>query len=398
MKSKFVFMLLGATLLSNAAKADSMSFELSTNGGANVSVQTSGELYNFSPEFLEAVKNCSAYQYDFTKENPKKQDVPFLGQVDLDVMVNIKGWAGDNCLFAMDYKMIGVQNIMYDCALSRQQVDEVYSAMLDRSGEMVEETYTTYDKWEVEGQAPVEQSQQNTIKGTRFDVWSAKIKQQFCVGTPSEPTKEEQEEASKKQMELSEDFKKALLACTPAKDSKIMMMSDMNAEIVGMNEDKCLVKYDNFDLYIPMAKMADITSWIDIMQLSEDKTIRKYNPQYKTEGAVLALVACQQGSSSGSSYSKMNNVERGFKGEHRDGKCTLSFIDKLVDADNVEDYSKICVVDDGIIADVLRPYETLIQEHYASYPNKYTHNKETRRADNEIFDLLVKSGACGAAM
>ena len=240
MKNKFWLMCLLTCLVSTIAQAETMSLHF---GGGEVSskVETSGKLYNFSPELLDAVKNCSAYQENFTKNPPKSVVIPFIGDVDLDVNVDVKGWAGDNCLFAVNYNLYGVQKITYDCALSRQQVSEVYEAMLDRSGEIVEETYTSYYEYGEEGKTLNRAHQQNTIKGTRFDVLSAKIMAQYCVDTAREPTKEEQEEARKKRTALSDDFRKALLVCSPAEDNIKMMMFDMEAEIIGMENNTCHV-------------------------------------------------------------------------------------------------------------------------------------------------------------
>ncbi|MBQ8436828.1 MAG: hypothetical protein IJX20_04175 [Alphaproteobacteria bacterium] len=396
--NKFLMICVWACLVSGTVKAETVSFHFG-GGEASVTTETSGELYNFSPELLEAVKNCSVYQENFTKNNPKNVEVPFVGKVDLDVNVDIKGWAGDNCLFAMDYKLLGVQNIVYDCALSRQQVDEVYNAMTDKSGEILEETYTSYYEYGEVGKPLNKAPQQTTIKGTRFDILAAKIMNQYCVSKHNEPTKEEQEEASKKQSALSEDFKKALLVCAPAKDSKNMMMINMEAEIIGMENDKCHVKYEDFDLYIPMLKMADITSWVDIMELCEDATISKYTPNYYTDGAMFALYDCMQGNSvSGSSSMRTNNVERGFNAKHEENKCILTFVNKVKAGDEVLDYSKICEVNVASIAVVLQPYETLIQNnkginedgHYSSHRS----DEQTRKADKEIFELLEKSGVC----
>ena len=396
--NKFWMMCLSTCLVSTVVKAESISFKMGV-GGATVTTETSGELYNFSAEFLEAVKNCSAYQYDFTKENPKKKEIPFMGAVNLDVNIDIKGWAADNCLFAIDYNMRGLMNVDYDCALSRQQVAEVYSAMTDKSGELVEETYTSYYEYGEEGKTLNKAPQQNIIKGTRFDVWAAKIMAQYCVAKHSEPTKEEQEVAMQEEMALSDDFKNALIACTPAKDSKSVMMMNMNAEIIGMENDKCHIKYDAFDLYIPMLKVAEIASWTDIMQLSEDTTISKYTPSYYTRGAMFALYDCMQGNSvSGGSSMTRNNVKRGFGAKHEENKCILTFENKLETGENVQDYSKICMVDDASIEVVLQPYGELIQAnkgineagHYSSHES----NEQTQKADEEIFELLEKSGVC----
>lgn len=396
--NKFWLLGLSTCLVSTLVKAETMSFHFG-GGEATSRVETDGKLYNFSSELLEAVKNCSAYQEDFTKNNPKKAEVPFMGSIDLGINIDIKGWAGDNCLFTVDYKLKGIQNMIYDCALSRQQVSEVYAAMTDKSGEIVEETYTSYYEYGEVGKSMNKASQQNTIKGTRFDVLSAKIMAQHCVVKNSEPTKEEQEAAMQEKMALSDDFRKALLTCSPVKDSKNIMMMNMSAEIIGMENDKCHVKYEAFDLYIPMLKMADITSWLDIMKLSEDTAISKYTPTYRTKGTMFALYDCMQGKSvSGGSTQTMNNTERGFRVKHEENKCILTFVNKVKAVDVVQDYSKICEVNDADIGAILQPYEALIQAnrgvneagHYSSHKS----NAQTQKADGEIFKLLEKSGVC----
>jgi len=271
--------------------------------------------------------------------------------------------------------------------------------MIDRSGEMVEEAYTSYYEYGEEGKPLNRAPQQNTIKGTRFDVWAAKIMAQYCVSKHNEPTEEQRKEVIKKQTALSENFKKALLTCTPTKDFQQVRMIDMEAEIIGMENDKCHVKYEGFDLYIPMLKMADITSWLDIMELCEDDTISKYTPKYYTDGAMFALYDCMQGNSvSGGSSMRTNNVERGFKAKREKNKCILTFLNKIKGEDNVQDYSKICEVNVASIAVILQPYETLIQNnkgvnedgHYSSHSS----DEQTRKADKEIFELLEKSGVC----
>lgn len=161
---------------------------------------------------------------------------------------------------------------------------------------------------------------------------------------------------------FSEAFQLSLKQCQPASEEKQLFFMTEKAEIIGITEKGCHIKYSDFDLYIPLEKLSSIKTMEDIKAFVSDKEISKYSPQFITLGLKDELIAClssstyHQGASETTSTGNIT-VKNQMSSEKKDNECVLTFANTLINNGETTEYKKICHIPLSKIAELLNEQE-----------------------------------------
>ncbi len=165
-------------------------------------------------------------------------------------------------------------------------------------------------------------------------------------------------QAQENMQALSEAFQTSLKQCQPASEEKQIFFMTEKAEIIGIAEKGCHIKYSDFDLYIPLEKLSSIKTMEDIKAFVGDKDISKYSPQFITLGLKDELIAClssnsyHQGASETTSSGNIS-IKNQMSSEKRDNECVLTFRNTLTNNGETTEYKKICRIPLNKIAELL---------------------------------------------
>ncbi len=146
---------------------------------------------------------------------------------------------------------------------------------------------------------------------------------------------------------LSEAFQASLNKCQPASEEKQFFFITEKAEIIGIENKGCHIKYADFDLYIPLEKLSTIKTFEDIKALAGDNTISQYTPKFSTLGLKDELMSClgsssyQQGASETTSMSGIS-ITNHMTSEKSGNECVLTFHNTLVSNNKKTEYKKVC--------------------------------------------------------
>ncbi len=330
-------------------------------GTESITTKTSEvKLYNFSPELINAAQTCTPYQEDFIKNNPDLgQGIPMLGNAKLSVNVNIIGYDEQGkCQFSVHQKISGLADTVYNCTISSSRQKDIVSAMQDRSTTPVTATFTTYSTIDYGDGRIAKQPMQQTMTDGKFNIVWAQTIAEDCQIKEQEPSKEEQKSLADNIQTLSEAFQTALKQCQPASEEKQIFFITEKAEIIGIEEKGCHVKYADFDLYIPLDKLSSIKTMEDIKTLIGDKAISQYTPQYITIGLKDELINClgaasyHQGASETTSTGNIT-VKNTMSSAKVDNECVLTFHNTLTFNGESTKYKKTCHIPLNKIAEFL---------------------------------------------
>ena len=157
---------------------------------------------------------------------------------------------------------------------------------------------------------------------------------------------------------LSAAFQTSLKQCQPASEEKQIFFMTEKAEIIGITDKGCHIKYSDFDLYIPLEKLSSIKNMEDIKAFVGDKEISKYSPQFITLGLKDELLACfssssyHQGASETTSSGNIT-IKNQMSSEKLDNECVLTFLNTLINNGETTEYKKICRIPLNKIAELL---------------------------------------------
>lgn len=325
--------------------------ETSVSIGSNTVTTKASEvkLYNFSPELLSAAQNCTPYQEDFIKNNPDLgQEIPMLGGAKMAINIDVKGYNDQKkCLFSVTHEIPGLFNTTYECAISPEKQKEIISAMQDRSTNLITETFTSYTEVNYgDGRSEKLPTQQTMTDGIFNIIWAKTIAED-CQAHTNTPSKEEQEKLADNMQKFSPEFLSALQQCQPQAEEKQFFFITEKIEIIGSENNACHLKYTDFDLYIPQAKIASIQSIEDIIALTKDKNISKYTPKYMNMGIKNELSNCLKATSYhlGASESHTRGeitIKKQISSEKLNNECILTFSNTLTNNNEKSEYKKTC--------------------------------------------------------
>ncbi|MBR1600626.1 MAG: hypothetical protein IJ677_03520 [Alphaproteobacteria bacterium] len=204
---------------------------------------------------------------------------------------------------------------------------------------------------------------------------------------------------------FSPTFMKNLIACTPDTENN----QENTVEIIGIKNNKCQIKYANFDLNVPTTLLGNIHSFEDIETLLKNKDISHYNYRvdYIYEGLVYALDACSKQKDYFGKQEELSDeyviINRSLSAEFVNGICVIN-LQNTQNIDGVEsDYGVTCSLSFKEVKK-LEPYFKDIIEKYGERRGFGTdghimvkpaeQNKKTHESDVALMYYMQKNGFC----
>ena len=180
-------------------------------------------------------------------------------------------------------------------------------------------------------------------------------------------------------------------------------------KIIGIQQQKCHLQYNSFDLYIPQDILPNIHGFDDMKTLLKNKDITQYNyqPKYLYKGLLFALNACRKGKSYSMPMEIYDHGEisetSGLFAEKNQKVCVITLYNAMtIDAD-ATDYSVICRISEDVLNNILTHYTDMIAQYgekrYFSAQGKVQvkreeHNSQTALVDKEILFYLQQKNHC----
>jgi len=389
--------------------------------GGNVASEA--KLYNFSPELLAAAENCSEYTEDFTANNPDLANQTDEAETTRQITVKINGWQNEQCSFDIEYVYRKGEEVLPKadrlvCNIVQDDLNELVAAMQDKSTEVYDETFyiPQYDE-NGEQTGSVEQP----ISGSHFDVSFAQVKALLCQKEEFEPVTEElpeedpeaqltPEEYAARYNLFSPEFMISLQNCTANKENKIIDRISHSIEVIGKENKRCHVKYDLFDLNIPLEIIPSIHGFDDIKTLLKNREITKYHhkPEYVFDGLVHAYNACRNKHSyyGTKEVKRMNDIviTRGMNAQYDGKACIINLTNDVTIEGGTTDYSTMCRLTDKTIEELWPIFEEVLTrygEEGEFGPNgrfrisrAAVENKETHDADLALMMYMQQEEYC----
>jgi len=194
------------------------------------------------------------------------------------------------------------------------------------------------------------------------------------------------------------EFMNSLLECKPAE----MQRDDLVMNIVGVTEDKCRIKYGNYELNVPTTLLANIHSFDDLEVLLKNKDIARYKylPKYVYSGLIYALEACSRQKDYYGTEERETLpdafIVRGLSAKYRDKICYIYLENELnLDLEGSEvDYGFTCRLEQGAV-DELMPYFTdILAANSEPEDINAERPKAVRDADIALMYYLQQNGYC----
>lgn len=331
-------------------------------------------LYNFSPELIDAAAMCAEYSEDFSQNNT---------QFTSPIFVNVIGIEGENCHFMIENHLKENEITKYDCLVDPQQMADIVNAMQNRSLDNVSSTYNKDGK-------------DISVTGTLFDVTIEKISNISCSKSIIEQDDEEEkkEEVFVANIDnFSTDFMNALYKCNSYIEEKEILGVYERIEIVGMKNDKCHLRYDDFDLFLPNGLLSNIQSFSDVQMLLKNKNISSYVPSYDYKGILFGVSQCTKDNPS-STIALQNNtkkevsIHKGMVFKYENDGCRIRLLNQVYVAGILDDYSINCFVEQKDLKLILEVYGELLLKNNEEYTD------EMKNADDELMYRLQQADLC----
>ena len=340
----------------------------------NMEQAQTNTLYNFSPELIDAAAMCAEYSEDFSTNNP---------QFEASININIINIEGDKCHFMISSYLQENKVSQYDCLVDPQQMADIVNAMKNRSTDDVSISYNIDGKEEI-------------ATGTLFDATLKKIYNEACVLTISdvEVKEEKKEEFFVANIDnFSPDFMNALYKCSLYVEEKEILGNSERIEIQGMKEDKCLLKYDDFNLLLPKELLSNIQSFSDVKLLLRNKNITSYIPNYDYKGILVGVSKCTKDNPA-STIALQNNtkndvdIHKGMIFNYENNGCRIKLLNQVYVAGVMDDYSITCFVEQKDLSLILEVYGELLLKNNDDYTN------DMKNADDELMYRLQQADLC----
>lgn len=401
---KKISLLLGLGMgISLPALAQNISVEVSDNTVSSTNNEIT--LYNFSNGLLNAARDCSSYSENFSANNPA---LSVFG-LKPEILIDIEGKDAEGfCLFSVRNKVTGLSETNIKCRIGSEQQQEILTAMLDRSTTPVTETFTSYITVE-DGEGNVQRlPSETTMTDSKFNVIWNKIRSNSCEEEVSEPTEEEVRELGENMDSLSETFAQNLKSCTPYTETKTLMFFSEEVTVAGKQEDKCLLRYGQFELLLPEDRLGAVSSFSDIRRLTQDVSIARFIPSYSEQRLMFDLYDClisRKGNAGGTTTETRGDIKitSALSSAFADTHCVLTFVNSIDNNGQNSVYNKICRIPLDAVFGFLAPYAEVIEKNKEQ---TITHedgkisfrgessNEETQAADADLAEKLKNSDLC----
>ncbi len=203
-------------------------------------------------------------------------------------------------------------------------------------------------------------------------------------------------------------FMNALRKCKSAQESNQFDNAASTIQIIERKDEKCHLRYAEFDLYVPFDVLPNIHGFDDLQTLLRNPEIAHYNfqPQYIYNGLLYALNSCAQKRDylGIEKKEKRDNkqIKQGLEAEFANDVCTVYLISEL-EVENVrQDYTVTCRIDTATIANLLNYYRELLDKYGEKRfmaqgkmrVRSEVENEQTRQADDELMFFMQQKGLC----
>ncbi len=207
------------------------------------------------------------------------------------------------------------------------------------------------------------------------------------------------EEEVEIQVEVFEpEFMDSLLVCRQDNQTK----DGITLEIIGMQNEKCLIKYGNYYLNVPTSLLANIHSFDDLEILLRNKDIAdyKYFPKYVYNGLIYALNACanQQEYLGLKEHENLADAvaTRGLSAEYKNNLCMI-YLENELDMElegSTADYGYTCILSPEVVAELLPYFADIIAANKEPEDIDAEPSKEVRDADIALMYYMQQNGYC----
>lgn len=351
-------------------------------------------LYNFSPDLLKAISVCSVYQENFLNLNPElKQKLSATYKIDNpEVNIEIQGKEANLCNLTVQKKFPPVQT-EYICQLTEQQLKDLTAAARDRSVKPYTDKILSYPEPDENGN--VGKPLENSITGSKFYVVWEKIKADSCLQNTSEIAEEPKaapETAVKNPTDFSTDFMLSLFKCQPDIEEQNISAPE-KIEIIGFEEERCHLRFDDFDLYVPQQLLIGIHSMSDVKTLIRNKDITVYRPQYDYHGLLPEIDECLQNRGTHTAHLQRREegdtvIISGLTSQFVNNICEIRLLNQLDTAGSLTDYSVICRISQEDAQFITETYANFLQDGAEISPER------RKQADDEIMYRLQQGDFC----
>lgn len=371
---------------------------------------------NFSPELINAMNNCTAYEEDFTSGNPELAKENADGRTQ-KITVRVNGWDNNECHFTVEYtykkgEQTEPQGKRTDCKLIQENMKELVAAMQDKSDDVYTDT--------IENQT-AQETQQQEIIGSRFDVTYTKVKKLLCQEEyfdasvdKTEQKKEQENQLSPEEFAerynlFSPEFMLSLQACRPDTEERTIARFRHEIEIIGKERNVCHMVYDMYDLKIPLVVVPNIHGFDDVKTLLKNEEIASFNyhPEYIYDGLVHAYNACHNKHSyyGVKDLKRVSDVviSRSMNAEYDGENCIIHLNNDVEYEQQKTDYGVMCRLDNKTIDDLWPIFEDILNK-YGEHQKigaggkkeivRGINNKKTKEADIALMFYMQQQDYC----
>lgn len=398
-----LFLLITSVLVIATAKAEIMP----------KNVLQPDKLYSFDADFVDAVENCNNYKTDFILKNtPYAKLGEFAQDAELKSSFEIYGKGDNICRMQIRLQALGKGETRFNCRLNDKQRLRLLDAIKNKS--LAEYVITLPTENEADCK---DCSAAITFKGNVFDATLALLKPEVCAELHIMPAREELKAAHAINNNFPEEFRQALKDCTAQSLSRQTATVFDSLKIIKKTTDnKCQIKFMDFDMFLSAEDAENITNYDDLQHLlfkHLDEAHYNYIDKFDESGTLFGLEACRY---EGGFYDAGENVFRRGNIESRNGLTAMRRKDvcvivlkNVISIDNIyfRDYSRQCSVNVAFLDTFIKLYKDLIEQYGAekivdkngvSHITDVRYNPKINQADKEIMAKIKKAGYCSNAM
>lgn len=342
-------------------------------------------LYQFSDPLLDAVKNCRPYNEEFTKINP---DLASIGVICQRVEIHINGLNPKNlCQATIVHKTQDQGRTTYKCSLNRQQREELYQAMLNRSLDPVTQTFITYEPYEDSSGKIYKEAIEKTMTDTVLNIAVAKLKANACTSEYEEANEAQQQRFSKYVLTFSKNFQKKLQNCEKGEEYIKTAYLSKPIKIIGKDANACVVDSTTFVYHIPMSEIYKLTNYDQLTIFATDPQIAVYTPSPDIRHTYSALESCQREEEDYQSptyIQRINNIKmtKLTTSHNQDHDCVIKYREIVERPEYHEEFETVCVFSEDIVNDLIK--------QYPEPKNK----KQEKQIGQKIYNTLQNKGYC----
>lgn len=347
--------------------------------------------YHFSNSLINSIRNCYKYNEEFTKINPDLADMDATCQ---RINIRIQGIQADNlCHATITHKTQNMGKTTYKCKLNRSQRGELYNAIMTRSSEPITSTFTVLEEYEDENGNIYREPTLKTMTDSLINITIEKLKQNACEAKYEEPNEKDQKQFAEYILTFSDNFQNKLQTCTPAQEYIKTPYLTKPIKIIGKEANSCIIDSSAFIYHIPMTEIYKLTNYDQLSVFATDPQIAEYVPSPELRYTLFALESClnEEEYTSPTNTQMINAIQmtKQTTSNNQDHDCVLKYKEEVSRPDYYEEYETVCVFPDSEIADLISPYQKVLNTSSRQKPSG-----GAEKAGLSIYNFLNKRGYC----